>query len=81
MSNYNQTERLLHELNRLRGHKPGKIGYCFYSKFMGNGQVQSAVYQVVNVQGDITYAPELNGDTPRERCTKIRIAIHLARAA
>ena len=68
------TERLLAELNAIRGVKYPQIGYSYFADIRGNGDNRRRVYVITNENGGVSYS-ELNGATSRQRCDKIRDAI------
>lgn len=71
------TDKLLAELNALRGLKYEDPGYSYFADVFGSGVYSPHVYATLP-GGGVTYS-ELNGATARERCKKIRAAIDKAR--
>lgn len=69
------TDKLLAELNALRGVKYPEIGYCYFADVSGNGDNRKSVYQVIGEHGGVSSAWELNDRNARKRCDKIRAAI------
>jgi len=68
------TEKLLKQLNELRGLKYLEVGYSYFADIKGHGIPSKAIYTIINANGGITRS-ELNATTSRERCQKIRAAI------
>ena len=68
------TEKLLNELNELRGLKYPQIGYAYFADIKGDGRNIKSVYTITNEAGGVQYS-SLNGKSPRKRCENIRQAI------
>lgn len=62
------TDKLLAELNALRGLKYEDPGYSYFADVFGSGVYSPHVYATLP-GGGVTYS-ELNGATARERCKK-----------
>lgn len=71
------TERLLADLNRIRGKSYPDIGYSYFADVKGDGTHNPRVYSIVNADGGVTFS-DLNAATARQRCDKIRAAIEAA---
>jgi len=74
----NTTERLLQELNEVRGLTYPMKGYSYFADVVGNGIAMPRVYIIVNANGGVTYSG-LNKGTSRKRCDAIRLAIDAAK--
>lgn len=70
----NMTERLLAELNRIRGKAYPDIGYTYFVDVKGDGTYNPRVYTIISSGGGVTFS-DLNAATARQRCAKIRLAI------
>jgi hypothetical protein len=72
------TEKLLNELNELRGLKYPEKGYLYFADIKGDGRNIKSVYICSNSQGghSVSYAgSSLNDICARKRCAKIRAVI------
>ncbi len=68
------TDKLLDELNALKGLEYPAIGYSYFADIKGDGRNHRSVYTIINEGGGVTYS-SLNAASPRQRCDKIRAAI------
>lgn len=75
----NTTEKLLAELNAVRGLKSPEAGFAFWGDVRGDGVCRPQVW-VYTGRGGVTQS-ELNGRNARDRCQRIRAAIAAARQA
>lgn len=71
-----KTEKLLGQLNELRGKKYPDKGYMFYADVRGDGTGRKGCYTIINGDGGVV-ANALNGIPPRARCESIRSCIRL----
>lgn len=69
-----KTDKLLDELNALRGLQYPDIGFSYFADITGDGTNRRRVYEIINKSGGVRFS-ELNAATPRKRCDKIRAAI------
>jgi hypothetical protein len=72
------TDKLLGELNTLRGLEYPDQGFSYFANAAGDGRTYRSVYTIVNKGGGVTYS-SLNAATDRQRCDKIRAAIEDAK--
>jgi hypothetical protein len=72
------TDKLLGELNTLRGLEYPDQGFSYFANVAGDGRTYRSVYTIVNKGGGVTYS-SLNAATDRQRCDKIRAAIEDAK--
>lgn len=72
------TDKLLKELNSKNNKSYPEIGYFYFADIKGDGRNIKSVYQVINENGGVSYAHELNSSNSRTRCKKIRQAIKAA---
>jgi len=70
----NTTEKLLSELNDIRGLTYPMVGYTLYRDVIGDGVYKPRIYTIVNEGGGVAYSG-LNKGTARKRCDAIRLAI------
>lgn len=68
------TDRLLDELNALRGLSYPQKGYTYFANVAGDGRTHRTVYTITTDGGGVSHS-ELNADHARARCDKIRAAI------
>lgn len=69
-----RTEKLLDELNALKGLKYPAIGYTYFADIKGDGRNIKSAWVIINDGGGVTRS-DLNAATPHKRCDKIRAAI------
>ena len=68
------TEKLLNQLNQLKGLSSDQIGYSYFADIKGDGRNIKSIYTIMNQAGGVVYS-SLNAETPRKRCDKIRAEI------
>jgi hypothetical protein len=66
------TDKLLNQLNQLKGLVYPQIGYSYFADITGGGR--KSVYTISNQDGGVIYSV-LNARNPRKRCQYIRDAI------
>jgi len=71
-----KTEKLLNQLNQLRGKTYPDKGYMFYADVKGDGTGRKGCYTIINCDCGVM-ANALNGIPARERCESIRSCIRL----
>ena len=71
------TEKLLNQLNALRGLTCEQVGFAYFADIKGDGRNVKSVYSVTNASGGVIYSG-LNAASARKRCEKIRAAIEQA---
>lgn len=72
----NTTEKLLDQLNALRGRVYPDKGYMFYADVKGDGTGRKGCYTIINGDGGVI-ANALSGIPARERCQSIRACIRV----
>jgi hypothetical protein len=76
------TDKLLNELNAIRGLSYPEKGYLYFSDIKGDGRNLKSVWIISNFQGGVNYAGSTFNDVcARKRCAKIRAAIAQEKAA
>jgi len=68
------TQRLINQLNALRGLTYPSKGYMMWADVRGDGTNRKSCYTIINGDGGVI-ANALNGITPRERCEALRTCI------
>lgn len=64
-------DRLLSELNAVRGLSYPAVGYSYYANVAGDGRKRRSIYTIVNAGGGVAYSG-LNAHTPRATCQLVR---------
>lgn len=68
------TDKLLGQLNGLKGLTYPDVGYSYFADVKGDGTNNKSIYTIVNENGGVAYS-EMNALTSRARCEKIRAKI------
>jgi hypothetical protein len=71
-----KTEKLLNQLNELRGKAYPDKGYMFWGDVRGDGSGRKGCYTIINGDGGII-ANALSGISARKRCESIRTCIRM----